>query len=315
MLNNVWIDVGIGLMFVYLTFSVVVTAATEIVECFRQFRTKQLRKAIELILEDDTIKKDLVADFYNHPLIKRLTRSDKDPSYIDRTTFVAVLQDVLLDAIASNDRPAPGDIDALIAKLPEDSELKKALGTLVTDARMRGAEATAAIEGWFDQAMDRCTGVFKRYQQWISLAAAAVVVVALNVDTIRIAETLSADPALRNAVVKQAVSAVEAGKLPGEVCTLAPAEAGDRKPDAGASDDDVKATLDRIACNRRVIDTAVAQFADFPIGWTGATFGVLTPVGWVITALALWLGAPFWFDMLSRFVRLRSSGPPPETKS
>jgi hypothetical protein len=30
--------------------------------------------------------------------------------------------------------------------------------------------------------------------------------------------------------------------------------------------------------------------------------------GWVLTALAVTLGAPFWFDLLNRLVNLRSSG-------
>ena len=29
--------------------------------------------------------------------------------------------------------------------------------------------------------------------------------------------------------------------------------------------------------------------------------------GWLITAIALSLGAPFWFDLLNKFMKLRSS--------
>ena len=32
--------------------------------------------------------------------------------------------------------------------------------------------------------------------------------------------------------------------------------------------------------------------------------------GWLLTIAAISLGAPFWFDTLSRFSRLRSSGKP-----
>ena len=34
-------------------------------------------------------------------------------------------------------------------------------------------------------------------------------------------------------------------------------------------------------------------------------------LGWLITALAATLGAPFWFDIISRLVPLRGSGKPP----
>ena len=32
-------------------------------------------------------------------------------------------------------------------------------------------------------------------------------------------------------------------------------------------------------------------------------------IGWLLTALAISLGAPFWFDLLNKFVKLRESGP------
>jgi len=32
--------------------------------------------------------------------------------------------------------------------------------------------------------------------------------------------------------------------------------------------------------------------------------------GWLLTIMAMSLGAPFWFDVLSRLSRLRSSGKP-----
>jgi len=38
-------------------------------------------------------------------------------------------------------------------------------------------------------------------------------------------------------------------------------------------------------------------------GWNGWSL-----LGWIITALAISLGAPFWFDMLNKIIRLRSTG-------
>jgi len=37
---------------------------------------------------------------------------------------------------------------------------------------------------------------------------------------------------------------------------------------------------------------------------------VTTLAGWALTILAISLGAPFWFDLLGRFSRLRASGKP-----
>jgi hypothetical protein len=49
-----------------------------------------------------------------------------------------------------------------------------------------------------------------------------------------------------------------------------------------------------------------------PIGWVKGGFGPTTIFGWVITALAASLGAPFWFDLLNKFINVRASGKPPE---
>jgi hypothetical protein len=52
------------------------------------------------------------------------------------------------------------------------------------------------------------------------------------------------------------------------------------------------------------------------MGWRGAAVPrsvgafLLTLLGWLLTILAISLGAPFWFDTLSRLSRLRSSGKP-----
>jgi H+/gluconate symporter-like permease len=36
-------------------------------------------------------------------------------------------------------------------------------------------------------------------------------------------------------------------------------------------------------------------------------------VGWILTALAVSLGAPFWFDILKRFMNIRNAGVKPPT--
>ncbi len=50
--------------------------------------------------------------------------------------------------------------------------------------------------------------------------------------------------------------------------------------------------------------------------WISSWSGWLTKViGWLFTAAAIMLGAPFWFDLLGKFVMVRASGSKPETSS
>jgi hypothetical protein len=60
------------------------------------------------------------------------------------------------------------------------------------------------------------------------------------------------------------------------------------------------------------------------LGWTGFSESdprghglglTLMVLGWLITAGATMFGAPFWFDILQRFVQLRGSGRPPARAS
>jgi hypothetical protein len=37
-------------------------------------------------------------------------------------------------------------------------------------------------------------------------------------------------------------------------------------------------------------------------------------LGWILTVLAISLGAPFWFDLLNKFVNIRSNGKSPDER-
>ena len=59
------------------------------------------------------------------------------------------------------------------------------------------------------------------------------------------------------------------------------------------------------------------QDLNLPILWSEANahVSVTTIVGWLLTAIANSLGAPFWFDALSKLAHLKTSGRKPEAAS
>ena len=120
--------------------------------------------------------------------------------------------------------------------------------------------------------MDRIAGWYKRRVTYLLLAVAAGVTVAVNADTMRIAEQLWRDDALRAALAVAAEVAAEEGDL-------------------GRLDER-------------------AQLSTFPIGYPDGlprlTFQMV--VGWMLSIAAISLGAPFWFDLLSKIAHLRASG-------
>jgi len=138
----------------------------------------------------------------------------------------------------------------------------------------------------------------------LGLAIAAVV----NADTINIANTLARDGALRSSLV-------------------AAAEQRLRTPPSSSTQAATPAEVDaRAAVELRQAYDSVNTLG-LPIGWTRATDAnqddrrrfpttlgdfSLKLVGILLTAFAISQGAPFWFDVLNKFMVVRSTVKPSE---
>jgi hypothetical protein len=139
------------------------------------------------------------------------------------------------------------------------------------------------IETWFNNGMDRASGWYKRKTQWIQFFLGLGLVIFLNIDSVRIGRTLFAiNSPLRASLVESAKSFVV---QPG----------GTNRP--------IKDVVEAIST------------VSLPIGWSEFPKPNQLPIvllGWLITAFAVSLGAPFWFDLLNKFVNVRASGKAPE---
>lgn len=237
---------------------------------------------------------DLFDKVTSHPLILGLAQSKPDgqitrlPSYVPARLFVTVLFDEL---------PAGGDptdtavkqLKTRIDRLADRDQLKKSLQALL---RTHGDDLdafTKAVEGWYEDQMDRISGAYKRWaKRWIVVVGVGIALV-MHLDAIGLASHLWTDEPARAAIVEAIDDA-----------------------DACPEEDDADA---RAKC----IDDAVAlvALAGPPIG-PQAWFDdrddgnlALVLVGILLTGAASSLGAPFWFDALGRLNSLRNSGPKP----
>jgi hypothetical protein len=288
------LDVLVGLFFLYFVLSIVCSAVQESLAQVFNLRAGTLEKGVRNLLGDDA----LTDRFFRHPRVKALSkphgilRRGSGPSYIPSRVFALTLLDSLFPPGEEESR----DVFALARAKLEDEEVPGRVKTLLRDAldhagghrdRFRGE-----LERSFDQAMDRVSGWYKRRAQLILFAVAFLTVVFINADTFSIAQRLWKDDALRAAVAAQAAStsAANTQKCPGTSADDSP-----QKRAAKCVDD-------------------IEQLG-LPLGWTTAS----SPHGWnilgkigglLVTAFALALGAPFWFDLLSKIARLRASGPP-----
>ena len=93
MLNSSILDVVIGLAYVYLILSLIVSAANEMFTSVLRWRARTLKAGITELLDAE-----LAGRFYAHPLIAKLGAPRRDPSYLPARTFSLALLDVAVPA-------------------------------------------------------------------------------------------------------------------------------------------------------------------------------------------------------------------------
>jgi hypothetical protein len=311
------LEVIIGVLFVYLLLSVLCSAIGEYLESKWNNRAKLLKKGIELLLNDSAAgssSPDLAAQLYAHGLIRPLYRDATTlPSYIPSRTFALALWNMATGGTNAGVTMNLGEIRETIAKLPQ-KELRTALLTLIDEAKGDLDRARVNIEQWYESAMDRVSGWYKRRTGYIMLALGIVVSAAINADTITVATALARDSALRTAVANAAEERLAAG---------APQQPQKPAGDAGTADPTAREAAAAQALDRAYADV---NALGLPIGWQGWAASPDDPrrapatfMGWVLKALGLLLtgfavsqGAPFWFDLLNKVMVVRSTVKPKE---
>lgn len=300
------LDVAIGLFFLYFILSLICSAINEFIASMLRWRAAFLREGVENLLSgtDERSKgADLAGQIYRHPLIQGLVKPgwakrERWPSYIPSRTFVAALLGGGADG--STPQTAAAMQDA-IDRLPSE-EVRTALTALLHRSQGNLTLFQARAEEWYDDAMERVSGWYRRRIQVALTVIAAVVALVLNVDTVQIASQLWADDAVRESVVASAGAEAQGQREPPDVTDVARTvdELEELQIPMGWSlaDDPTPETPDP----RRL----VSPWDDW--GWF---FGKV--IGLLLTVAALTLGAPFWFDVLSKVARLRATGAPPPT--
>jgi hypothetical protein len=279
MFGSTILDVAIAIVFIYLLISLVISAINELIAGLLKSRAKNLSKGIQALLQDPS-QAGWVARLYQHPLIQSLSPPNSKPSYIPSRTFALALLDLIAPATADGARTL-ADVKTGMANLPQP--LQRTLTNLLDEAQHDVERLKTQIEIWFNNGMDRASGWYKRKTQWIQFFLGLSLVILLNIDSVHIGRTLFAvNSPLRASLVESAKSFVA---QPG----------GTNRP--------MKDVVEAIST------------ASLPIGWSELPRRdqwLTMILGWLITAFAVSLGAPFWFDLLNKFINVRASGKAPE---
>lgn len=290
------IDVGIGLIFVYLLLSLIATASQEVLARLLDKRGEELFKGLRDLVDGNAATSQLFTNLWTHPLVQNGSVGRK-PSYVAATNFSAALLHVLMGAPGT---PSFADLEAKVKTLPAGSPLQKSLEALLAAADGKIELFRTKVEHWFDGAMDRVSGTYKRWGQTCALVIGLAVAVTLNVDSIQLARALWTNEPLRTAVVAGAVKYVNDHPNTPDAAAPKPGQ----PPEAQKVLDGLKLP---IGWNGDGPILSQILNAIFLSGWSA----LLVLLGWIITALAVSLGSPFWFDLLKSFVNLRAAGPKP----
>jgi hypothetical protein len=329
------LEVAVGLVLMYLLLSLVCSSIREGLEAWLKSRAADLERGIRELLNDPKAE-GLARALYTHPLVfglfrdgynpkpkisETLPRGGNLPSYIPAGNFAVALMDIVArgpggaarevgastvakSAPADDTRISIGSLRAAAAGIQNEA-VKRALLAAIDTAQGDLGRAQANLEAWFNSGMDRVSGWYKRRTQNVLFVVGVVLVIAVNADTLTIAQSLIHDGDRRKAIVTQAEAIARDDK---------------RSPA------DVDAAVDKLQTRLESIG--------FPVGWApqieqaqrqlGAKSCALECVwivirnsyvhipGWLLTAFAITLGAPFWFDLLNKFMVIRSTVKPRE---
>lgn len=295
------IDTAIGLMLMYFVLSLVCTVVNEYIATWTNLRASTLEASLHKLVDVPRLR----SDFYNHGLIDGANSAKGGHvSYLSGDTFALALLNSLDPTQVI---PDFATITQAVQHLP-DSNVRDALLTNIAAAQGDLGKLRGNVAAWFDTSMDRVAGVYKRYLKWLSLAVGFMLALLINADTITAGAALWRDDALRAQFAGSAQQVLAEGKAA-----------------AGLPAGDVTANTDEsISGVVAVIRSSEMQLRPLPLGWNFSSavlaapwpailwLAILKLFGLALTAIALSLGAPFWFDLLSKFMNLRGTGPKPD---
>jgi hypothetical protein len=361
-----FVDIAIGLIFIYLILSLLASEIQEIIAGLLQLRARSLKQAIVILLGGNSLSKSsngssdrsvanqnlqnllteikqaeatlkeaeassnlalktqaitqlnnlqiqassktailLTESLYSHSLIRSLNQTTLGrlanskvfgPSYMPSETFATALIEILqtdFKSLAKLNQSSFTTAEILEeineSGLPDN--LKRDLAALALRVQTTNINHfKEEVAKWFDRSMERTSGVYKRdIKKWTILIGFLIALLA-NADTVHIVSRLSKESAMSNVISQQVAERVR------------------NCPDPN--------------CIAREVDNDLTKLS-LPIGWYLPLEvnsnpiimfwnAIVKAIGWLLTGLAISMGASFWFDILNKFINVRYAGRPPK---
>lgn len=341
------ISIAISLTLIYLVLSIVTSELQEIIANLFNLRAKNLQQSIIRLLGEhqehsnlfttlvndifgtkkDTNKFPITRKIYEHYLTPHLTISKEantqstEIDYVQSHQFahglISVVKEVLdcenklsgtenesthyahLQQVIDNIQTAP-----LPDKLKKDfTYLLKRSQTELTKTEKELRSLEQEVQDWFNKSMEYSSEIYRQKAKIISFILGVILVLIFNIDTINIVDKLSKSEVLVSEFNSLAIEVIESNS---------DFSSCPHTNDEVTIKNCIKDIQDRLNIAANSID-------NLPIGWNLSApfkeqFNPLNIpnvfnaiIGWLISAIAISLGAPFWFAVLRNLMNFKSS--------
>lgn len=235
-----------------------------------------------------------------------------------------------------------GELQRILQKVP--ASVKQSLAVLARRAQSKvhqvdnqADQLTQEVAAWFDRSMSRASGVYKRNAKGVAILIGFLIAILANADTFHIVSRLADDDDLRQIIAQRAGEISQ--RSPNTQLTTAQ-ELRDLKSEVDTVLKEVSFPIqwtptnlrDQLYCPATKPTTNLNDWQAFyqdclpgqPVASQNfnllriGQMAVRHPInvgrmliGWFVSGIAISMGAPFWFDLLSKVMNVRNTGAKP----
>lgn len=321
------LDLIAGLIFIYFLLAIVNNSLFELVTATFNLRATYLRTWLETTFPNKVKERSLAHAIMDHPLLSGLSKSGKSTTYINAKSFAPAL----IEIIFTHAHPpgTPFTMENIRKAIADTTVLPTALKDVFlffVDKTNAAKAASAAINElehfesqvatWFNHIMERVGSRFKRHSLIFAFIFGTILTVPMNIDSISLANYLYSNPTAREQFADEAFRSLSDSAMIRSVEQIRKQNAHAAVPDSAKekANQNIDNFIAQVSQEKKTINGAINTLnANLPIGWNANECKIFCkhPVkkigGWLITVMAICLGAPFWFEVLGKIANIRSS--------
>lgn len=260
------IEVVISLIFILLLLSILASSIMEGIARIFSLRNQRLESALKNMMGNE----GEFNRFKNHPLYRQLEK----PSYLNNEIFYSIFAGSILNLGSKN--PLEGEIEKI-----QSSDLNATLSLFMAESDGKAQEFRQKVILWYEQVMDSVRMGYKNFTKTILFFIGLGLAVGFNINILQIAENLSQSPGAREVLVTTSKNLVE------EESQIDP--------------QNLEENIEIV----KEFGPAASQQIEW--GWKNdqpVKIYASTILGWLLTAIGIVIGAPFWFDLLKKILSL-----------